>query len=113
MRPFRRPRPPQLLRDVGLTILVIGLFGSVWIWRHQERLMRESAVLQAADPAAPLPALLSRRQSRDIEIYYGKTGLLMEQVEEWFQDKGWAKTVAALSVVGALGCFWAAARWRE
>jgi len=98
---------------VGVAILVIGLLSSALIWRHQERLAREAASFQATDPAAPLPALLSRRQSRDIEIYYGKTGLLMEQIEEWLQDKGLAKTVAALSAVGALGCFWAAARWRE
>jgi hypothetical protein len=94
-------------------VLVAGLGSAVLIWRAQDRIEREDEAAQIANPGAPLSPLDSRRQVRDVEIYYGKLGVLMEEADELLHGKPLAKTIAVVSVITAAGLFLVAARLRD
>ena len=98
------------LNWLGVVVLVAGLGSAVLIWRAQDRIEREAEAAQSADPAAPLSPLDSRKQVRDVEMYYGKLGVLMEEAEELLHGKPLAKTIAVVSVLTATGLFLFAAR---
>lgn len=102
-----------LLAGSGAVILLVGLGSGILIWRAQDRLEREIAAAQAANPGAPLPALDSRKYVRDVEIYYGKAGLLMEEAKELFHGKPLANTIVVVSVLTAAGLFLLATRLRD
>ncbi len=59
--------------------------------------------------AAPLEPDDSRRYTHDVELYYGKTGLLMDKCTRWLEGlmhgKSLARTIAVTSLIGATGCF--------
>jgi hypothetical protein len=93
-------------------VLVAGLVSAGLIWRAQDRLDRE-AEAALADPAAPLSPLDSRRQVRDVEMYYGKLGVLTEEAEELLHGKPLAKTIGVVSILSATGLFLFAARLRD
>jgi hypothetical protein len=105
---------PAYLRSalnwIGVVILCAGLGGAILDWRAQDRIDRENEAAQIADPDAPLSPLDSRKHVRDVEIYFGKSGVLIEEVEDLFQGKPLAKTIAVVSVITAAGLFIAAAR---
>jgi len=94
----------------GVVLLVVGLGTAVLIWVAQDRIDREDEVAQVADPAAPISPLDSRRHIRDVELYSGKLGVLMEQAQELLHGKPLARTIAVASVVTATGLFLVAAR---
>jgi hypothetical protein len=98
------------LNWLGVVVLVAGLGSAVLIWRAQDRIDRENEAAESADPAALLSPLDSRRQVRDVEIYYGKLGVLMEEGEELLHGKPLAKTIGVVSVLTATGLFLVAAR---
>jgi hypothetical protein len=106
---------PARLRSVlnwaGVAVLLVGLGSGVLIWRAQDRVERENEAAQAANPAAPLPPLDSRKHVRDVEIYYGKLGLLIEEADGLLQGKTLAKTIAVASVIIAVGLFLFASRF--
>ena len=108
-----KTRPRTALTWSGVAILVVGLGSAASIWRAQDRIERENEAAQAADAAAPLSTLDSRRQVRDVELYYGKLGVLMEEGKELLHGKPLAKTIAAVSVLTASGLFLLAARLPE
>lgn len=94
-------------------ILVIGLGSAVVLWRAQDKLEREEAAARADNPSGPLAPLDSGKHVRDVEIYYGKAGLLMEQADELFHGKPLAKTIGISSMLIATGLFLLAARVSE
>ena len=98
------------LNWLGVVVLVAGLGSAVLIWRAQDRIEREAEAAQSADPSAPLSPLDSRKQVRDVEMYYGKLGVLAEEAEELLHGKPLAKTIAVVSVLTATGLFLFAAR---
>ncbi len=119
VRPFSsitHARARRILNVLGTAILVAGLGSTVALWRVQERVNSSNADQQVANPAAPLAPSDSRKQSREIEIYYGKTGLLMERWSERAQNlmhgKPLAKVIGVVTVFTAGGCFFIAARLR-
>ncbi len=67
----------------------------------------------ATDASAPLAPEDSRRYTRDVELYYGQTGLLMDKWERWFEQLTHGKPLAWLigvaSVGVAVGFFYVAA----
>jgi len=91
-------------------VLVVGLGSAGLIWRAQDRIERQDEAAQAANPADPLSPLDSRKHVRDVEIYYGKTGVLVEEAGEMLHGKPLAKTIAVVSVMTATGLFLVAAR---
>jgi hypothetical protein len=105
-----------ILRVLGLAVLLAGYFGAALAWRAQERIDEENAFLQAND-AAQLSSLESRKDSQQLERYYGKMGALAAGWMEWAEGlthgKGLAKTLVVLSSVTAIGCFIAAGHWKQ
>ena len=101
------------LKCLPVAVLVAGLGSAVLIWRAQDRLDREAEAAQPANPAAPLSPLDSRRQMRDVEMYYGKLGMLTWEAAELLHGKPVAKTIGVVSVFTATGLFLVAARLRD
>ena len=66
------------------------------------------------NPSDPLAISDSKKQTRQVEIYYGKTGVLMERwSEDWeilTHGKGLAKSVVVVSSLTAAACFLIATR---
>ena len=77
---------------------------------RQDQVDRENEAAQVADPAAPLSPLDSRRHIRDVELYSGKVGVLVEEAKELLHGKPFAKTIAVASVLTATGLFLVATR---
>ena len=101
------------LHRLGLLVLLVGFGSAVFIWQAQDRIDRQARNAGTTDiAAAPLAAGDSRRETHDLELYYGETGLLMDKWGRWFEGlahgKSLAKTIAVLSLVGASGCFFSA-----
>ena len=92
------------LNRLGLIILLVGFGSAVFIWLAQDRIDR-----QDKEGTAALAPEDSRHYTHDVEQYYGETGLLVDKWTRWFEGlghgKGLAKTIAALSLVAASGCF--------
>lgn len=101
------------LHLLGLLVLLVGFGSAVFIWQAQDRIDRQARNAGTTDiAAAPLAAGDSRRETHDLELYYGETGLLMDKWGRWFEGlahgKSLTKTIAVLSLVGASGCFFSA-----
>jgi len=107
-------RPPAQLRLAlqwaALGILLAGFASGAWIWYDQDRTEREIAASRVVNPADSLPLLDSRKQVRQVEMYYGKTGVLAEKADELLHGKPLAKTIAIASAVIAGGLLLIAAR---
>ncbi len=93
------------LRMIGVLVLLLGLGGAgvvYWTGSPPEDL--------SADPAT---ARAYKTEARDIEINFGKMGLILN---EWMADLQRPGTQAAIIAVGSIlvasGCFWFA-RWLE
>ena len=101
-----------ILHLLGLVILLVGYSGAALIWRAQDRIDQKNAADQAAIDAGMLSPLDSRKDTRQLEVYYGKSGLLMEGLTEWVESlthgKPLAKTLIVLSSATAIGLFIAA-----
>jgi hypothetical protein len=111
VEPMSVARLRLTLNLLGAVALLVGLVSAALIWQAQERIERQEAA-QGADSAAPLSPLDSRKQVRDVEIYYGKSGVLIEEAEQLLHGKPLAKTIAILSLVTGGGFFLVAARLR-
>src|SRR5690348_10128701 len=106
MTPEFQPKiSPAKVRSIcniaGAVILVIGLISAAWIWQTQGR--------QQADPeTSALPGSLSpddsARYQRQVEIYSGKVGLLVER---------WTRQAAELGHGKALAETLQSSPWRE
>ncbi len=100
------------LNLVGVVILGAGLSTAASIWLTQDRIERQRSAGDSS-MTGPLAPEDSRRYTRDVEIYYGETGLLMEKwrrwLEEWTQGKPLAEVIAVASLILAGGLFYAEA----
>ena len=97
----------------GVILLLAGIGSAVLIWLSQDRIDRDNEVAQTDETTAPLPPLDSRRHTREVELYSGKVGVLMEEAEELFHGKALARTIAVVTVLTATGLFLVAARWPD
>lgn len=100
---------PRRLKLIGYLVLLIGLGSSVAIWRAQERMDRRNASFRTNDISGYLSPDDSRRYTREVEIYYGKTGVLFERwtrkAETLAHGKPLAVTIAIVSILAAASCF--------
>jgi hypothetical protein len=124
VRLFTSPSPATtrlLLRWMGVVIFVGGLSTAVSIWIPQDRLERQMRAQRTNDLTpgrilGPLSAEDSRRYTHDAELYYGKSGLLMDKTTRWMEGlsegKPLAWTVGAVSVALAGALFLGAAVYR-
>jgi hypothetical protein len=101
------------LNWLAVFVLVAGLGSAVLIWRAQDRIDCEAEAAQAADPASALSPLDSRRHVRDVELYSGQLGVLLEKADELLHGKGLTKTIGVVSAITATGLFLFAARLRD
>lgn len=101
------------LNLLGVIILISGLSSATSIWLAQDRLDRQTRPA-GTNVTGPLSPEDSRRYSHDVELYYGKTGLLMDQWKRWLaeltQGKPLARMIAVASLVVAAGLFYLAAK---
>ena len=103
-----------MLRLAALVILLSGLVTATAIWLSQDRIDRQaraqrnqdSRVMEALSPED------SRRSTHDVEMYYGKSGLLLDKATRWLEElshgKPLAWTIAVASLVIAGGCLFLA-----
>jgi hypothetical protein len=98
-----------MLRVLAVTILVSGLGSAISIWLAQDRIDRQTRA-EEPDLAQPLSPEDSRRYTHDVEMYYGKTGLLVDKWRQWWEEmthgKGLADTIAVASLAVAGGVFY-------
>ena len=108
-------RVRSTLNLIGVLILLTGFGSAALIWRAQDRAGKEGGD-EVTNPGAPLATSDSRKQSREVEIYYGKTGVLLERwserAESLAHGRPLAKIIAVVSCVTAVGCFFVAGRLR-
>lgn len=93
----------------GLVVLLAGYTGAALVWRAQNR-----AEQQGQNESGPLPLLDSRRDAQQVELNFGRTGLVVEHFREWFlslfHGRRLAETLVVLSSGAAIGCFFVAGR---
>ncbi|HLZ53731.1 MAG TPA: hypothetical protein VKS19_04550 [Verrucomicrobiae bacterium] len=96
-------RPPhrhsKRLRVIGAVVLLLGLAGAgavYWIRAH------------SGEPAEDeLLAGNARAESRQMEILYGKMGLLTQELSDDLKQPGTqALLIATISILIAAGCFY-------
>jgi hypothetical protein len=100
------------LNRSGAILLLLGFGASCLIWRAENRAELEIEAQQAASPGAPLPLLDSRKNVRNLEIYSGKAGVLIEKASEMFRGKPLTKVASIVTIVVSSLLFCAAARLR-
>jgi len=97
-----------VLNVLGLAFLLAGYTAAVLIWRAQDNAL-------ASDPVLESP-LDSRKDSRQIEEMYGKSGLIAEGWAEGLRKlthgRPLARMLIVVSSVAAIGCFLAGGRRR-
>jgi hypothetical protein len=98
------------LRFLAIVILVIGFGLAALIYPHRSPSAGDGST--DGDPAngdAPLSLQDSRRDSRELEIYNGKLGVLVDKWvgigHAWMQPKPLAITIALVSGIAAFGVF--------
>lgn len=103
----------KALRWSAVVVLLVGLTASFLIWRAQDRIDRGLVQGPASDPEILLSPLDSRQQTRELELYGGKTGVLMEEAKGLLHGKPLAKTVAVVTVVLSAGLVFVSVRWPD
>jgi hypothetical protein len=100
----------RTLRQIGILILVIGLLGAGVAWWAAQR--QEAAALAKMRAAGDDPSLSSedsKLYNYDSELNMGKGVMLIQRflhfIAQFFQGKSLAFTIAAISIIGACGCF--------
>jgi hypothetical protein len=100
-----------MLNLIAVTVLVAGLGSAASIWSVQDRIDRQAKARGTDSPESGSPED-SRRYSRDVQLYYGDTGLLLEKWKRWLGElahgKPLAYTIGMGSLVLALGLFYVA-----
>jgi hypothetical protein len=111
-RPSRSITPASVrvaLNRIGVLILLAGFTSAALVWHSQNGVDPVSDDERLANSVDPLAISDSRKQSRQVEIYYGKTGVLMERWSEDWQTltrgKALAKTIAVVTSITAGACF--------
>jgi hypothetical protein len=99
----------RMLEMLAVTVFLSGLCCAGYIWIAQDRLERQ-AKAEGVELAGAVAPEDSRRYAHDTELYYGKTGLL---VEGWKRSlgvlthgKGLALTIGMVSLVMAVGIYY-------
>lgn len=103
------------INRIGTVVLVVGLGAAVLIdWNGQVRSARQSSSQGNTNAAAgwqdtTLPAEDTKRFAHDVEMNYGKVGVLAAKGQIWWENlqpsDRWAIVIALLSILAAAGRF--------
>lgn len=87
----------SILVQAGIVIILAGLATAAWIWHNDDG-------SEPAEPPGMLAPMDSRKQVRDVEMYYGRLGLLMEEAKHRLHGRALAKFIgfACLGTAGGL-----------
>jgi hypothetical protein len=96
-----------VLNLLGMTILLSGLGSATFIWCEQDQIERQAraAVTSQLGSGGMTPTLSpeeSRRYTHDVEMYYGKTGLLIDKWGRWWDELTHGKPLATTIGIGSL-----------
>jgi hypothetical protein len=98
------------LRVTGIGILVTGLAGAVWTWHSTDGTPPEDL----SSLGLTLSPDDSARYQRDVELYSGKLGVLMDKwtrkARPFTQGKPLAVEIGIVSVLAGAGCVLCGAR---
>ena len=107
-----RTRRRTAFNTVGILIFLFGTGSAGLIhWNVHHRSAQQSNVQGASEvdgswQDGTLALQDSKKSSRDLEIYYGKAGLLAVRLRDWFeQPESRAIILATISTLAALACF--------
>jgi hypothetical protein len=98
------------LNLLSVVILVVGLGSATWIYRTAGNDSRNiSGYEEEGGSVYPVNPEDSKKFLRDMELYGGKTSVLLYEFRVWFvgrwQGKSLAYTVACISVLISLGAY--------
>ena len=104
-----------ILNRLGVIVLLLGLgSAAAFYWAGQIRLAQRSNPQDGAEAAggwkdSSLPSEDTKRFSRDVEINFGKVGVLVAECQVWWENlepyTRLAIVTAMISGVTAIGCF--------
>jgi flagellar basal body-associated protein FliL len=107
------------LNALGVIILLLGLaVAGIIYWNGHARSARQSSNqttsrLEGGWQDTSLSREDSKRSNRDIEMYYGKIGMLSVRLQDWFTEPAsLAIIIATISTLTALALFLFANRLR-
>ncbi len=104
------------LNLAGAVILLLGFASAALIWYSQNGVGSGRDDERSANPSDALATSDSKKQTRQVEMYYGKTGVLIERWSEDLQTlthgKGLAKTIVVVTSITAGVCFLIGTRFR-
>ena len=113
--PSSSPERSSNLKFLAIVILVAGFGFAAFLYPHRSATAGDGSA--DGDPAsgdAPLSLQDSRRDSRELEVYNGKLGVLVDKWvgigRAWMQPKPLAITIALASGIAAFGVFTLASR---
>ncbi len=104
----------KALRILGVVAMLIGLGIAAAIYRHGQAQARiQEQAEEQNDGGNSIED--SKRLSQEMEMNWGKLGLLGEKLSrmagEWEQPIPLAIGVATVSILACAGCFFAASQW--
>ena len=95
----------SVLNMIGVFVLLAGTGCAGFIFLNASGVPR----VESIEEDSPLSPLDSRRDSRDLEVYGGKAGLLLERWKntgrELGKSRSFAIVIAVASISGAMLCF--------
>jgi flagellar basal body-associated protein FliL len=107
------------LNTLGVVILILGLgVAGIIYWTGHTRSTRQSnnqatSSLDGSWHDTTLSREDSKRANRDIEMYYGRVGMLSVRLQDWFTEPAsQALTIAIVATLTALALFLTAHRLR-
>ncbi len=103
---------PRTFRQFGILVLVLGLIVAGVVYglaqRREAETLRKAQLLSDSSDTGLSPDD-SKRYARDTELNVGKSVVVIDRfldsVGQMFQGRNLAFTIAALSIVTAIGCF--------
>jgi hypothetical protein len=98
---------------LGVLVLFLGLGGAGLIYYGSAQRRSAAPSTGQGTPAAEggwqdgtLSLPDSKKSSRDLELYYGKAGMLAVRLRDWVEQPGTlAIIIATVSTLAAMGCF--------
>ena len=107
----------MVLRYAGWAVLLLGCLAAAGIFLQGLQAVQKQnglTTIGSGWPTYVLPSEDLKRSSRDAELYYGKTGVMLVEFWNWcLQPEPLALIVAGSSVLISLCCFHLSKRFRQ